>query len=165
MKRLFLFSFFLVMIASVQSQEKNFKVGDTIPDFKLWLTDGSRLTQNDIKDKVVVFKFWFTSCLPCVVDIPPLNELVIEMEGRNDILFIAPALDRKEAITNFLEKHTFIFDIAYSAMDVSQVFNKKQVYPSYFVIDKKGKFAYVDNDSKQSHFIPLKKAILKALEE
>lgn len=165
MKRLFSLSFFLLMIVSIQSQEKNFKVGDSIPDFKLWLTNGSRLTQNDIKDKVVVFKFWFTSCLPCVVDIPPLNELVIEMEGRDDILFVAPALDRKDEIEKFLYNRTFIFQIAYSAMDVSQVFNKKQVYPSYFVIDKKGKFAYVDNDSKQSHFIPLKKAILKALEE
>ena len=153
------------MSAKLIAQEENFKVGDSVPDFKLWLTDGTRLTQDKIKDKVVVFKFWFTSCLPCVIDIPPLNELVIEMENRDDILFVAPALDRKEAITDFLEKHTFIFDIAYSAMDVSQVFNKKQVYPSYFVIDKKGKFVYVDNDSKQSHFIPLKKAILKALEK
>ena len=165
MKRFLLLSCFLLIFTSANSQEKNYKVGDAVPDFKLWLTDGTRLTQNDIKDKVVVFKFWFTSCLPCVIDIPPLNELVIEMENRGDILFVAPALDRKEAIKNFLEKHTFIFDIAYSAMDVSQIFNKKQVYPSYFVIDKKGKFVYVDNDSKQSHFMPLKKAILKALEE
>ena len=163
MKRIFLFSCFLLIFTSVNSQEKNFKVGDDVPDFKLWLTNGTRLTQDNIKDKVVVFKFWFTSCLPCVVDIPPLNELVIEMESRNDILFIAPALDRKEAITNFLEKHTFIFDIAYSAMDVSQVFNKKQVYPSYFVINKKGKFSYVDNDTQQSHFMPLKKSHFKSI--
>lgn len=165
MKRIFLLFCFLCLSATNVAQEEHFKVGDTVPNFKLWLTDGTRLTQENIKNKVVVFKFWFTSCLPCVVDIPPLNELVIEMENRDDILFVAPALDRKEAINNFLEKHTFIFDIAYSAMDVSQIFNKKQVYPSYFVINKKGKFAYVDNDSKQSHFIPLKKAILKALEE
>ncbi len=163
MKRLLLFSLFLLIIALAQSQEKNYKVGDAVPNFKLWLTDDTRLTQNDIQDKVVVFKFWFTSCLPCVIDITPLNELVIEMKGRDDILFVAPALDRKEAITKFLEKHPFIFKIAYSAMDVSQVFNKRQVYPSYFVIDKKGKFAYVDSDSKQSYFMPLKRAILKAL--
>lgn len=164
MKRFTLLCSFLLMFTNLNSQE-NFKVGDTVPDFKLWLTNGDRLTQNDIKNKVVVFKFWFTSCLPCVVDIPPLNELVIELEERDDILFIAPALDRKDAINNFLQKHTFVFNIAYSAMDVSQVFNKKQVYPSYFVVDKKGKFAYIDSGSKQSHFMPLKKAILKALEE
>lgn len=165
MKRLLFCTFFLLTFLPTQAQEEDFKVGDSIPNFKLWLTDGSRLTQDDIKDKVVVFKFWFTSCLPCVVDIPPLNELVIELEGRDDILFVAPALDRKEVITDFLDKHPFVFKIAYSAIDVSRKFNKQQVYPSYFVIDKKGKFAYVDSKSKQSHFMPLKKAILKALEE
>ncbi|MCH3883537.1 TlpA family protein disulfide reductase [Tenacibaculum aquimarinum] len=165
MKRIFLLFCFLWMSAIIVAQEENFKVGDSIPNFKLWLTDGTRLTQEDIKDKVVVFKFWFTACLPCVIDIPPLNELVIQMEARDDILFVAPALDRKEPIFEFLDKHPFVFKIAYSSMDVSEVFNKKQVYPSYFVIDKKGKFAYVDSGSKQSHFMPLKKAILKALEE
>ena len=159
------FCFFILIIPSIKGQEKNFKKGDGVPNFKLWFTDGSKLTQNDVKGKVVVFKFWFTSCLPCVVDIPTLNSLVVELQERDDILFIAPALDRKEVITSFLKEHTFMFDVAYSAIDVSQIFNKKQVYPSYFVIDKKGKFVYIDNNSKQSHFKPLKEAILTALKD
>ena len=59
--------------------QENYKIGDTVPEFKLWLTDGSRLSKNDISGKVVVFKFWFTSCLPCRIDIPELNELVEEI--------------------------------------------------------------------------------------
>jgi len=50
-------------------------------------------------------------------------------------------------------------------MDVSQVFNKKQVYPSYFIINKKGEFTYIDSGSKQSHFKNLKNALLKTLKE
>ena len=159
-KLLFLFIFFIHF--SVVSQQ-NFKVNDDVPDFKLWLLDGSRLTQNDIKDKVVVFKFWFTSCMPCLVDIPTLNTLVEEFKDRDDILFVAPALDRKAVVEKLLKVHPFKFKIAYSAMDVSTIFNKIQVYPSYFIIDKKGKFAYIDSKSKISEFNPLKKAILVAL--
>ena len=48
-------------------------------------------------------------------------------------------------------------------MDVSAVFNKKQVYPSYFIINKKGKFSYIDNGNKMSEFIELRKAVIKAL--
>jgi thiol-disulfide isomerase/thioredoxin len=155
----------ILFVSTFFYSQENFKVGDEIPEFKLWLTDGSKLTKNDILDKVVVFKFWFTGCLPCITDIPTLNELVIEYEGREDLLFIAPALDRKDAIEYFTSSRPFLFKIAYSAMDVSEVFNKKQVYPSYFVIDKKGRFKYIDSDSKQSKFIPLKKAIIEALEE
>jgi peroxiredoxin len=163
MRNFLYITFFFLITFSVVGQ-KPYKVNDTVPDFKLWLIDGSRLTNKDIKDKVVVFKFWFTSCMPCLVDIPTLNTLVDEFKDRDDILFIAPALDRKPLIEKLLEVHPFNFKIAYSAMDVSRKFNKKQVYPSYFVIDKNGKFVYVDSASKISKFMPLKKAILKALD-
>ncbi|WP_299059058.1 TlpA disulfide reductase family protein [uncultured Polaribacter sp.] len=143
--------------------QQNFKINDDLPDFKLWMLDGSRLTKNDVKDKVVVFKFWFTSCMPCLTDIPNLNKFVEQFKNNNDILFIAPALDRKPVIEKLLKVHPFHFKIAYSAMDVSSIFNKKQVYPSYFVIDKKGKFSYIDNGSKKSEFKDLEQAVLKAL--
>ena len=58
--------------------QQNIELGNTIPDFKLWFTDGSTITKNDIQNKVVVFKFWFTSCLPCLLDIDELNALVKE---------------------------------------------------------------------------------------
>ena len=165
MKSLLVFWGLLCLTFSGVSQQKVLKVGDTIPDFKLWLIDGNRLTQKDIKDKVVVFKFWFTSCLPCVTDIPTLNELVLELKERDDILFVAPALDRKDAIDKFLYYKKFLFKIAYSSMDVSEVFNTKQTYPTYYVIDKKGKIAYIDSSTKQSEFYPFKKAIITALAE
>lgn len=164
MRNLFLITFFFLTSFSIVSQD-NFKVKDSVPDFKLWLTDGSLLSKKDIKGKVVVLKFWFTSCMPCLIDIPKLNTLVKEFKNRDDILFVAPALDRKSRIERLLKVHPFNFKIAYSSIDVSQVFNKQQVYPSYFVIDKKGKFAYVDSSSKMSKFKPLKKAILMALKQ
>ncbi|OAD46358.1 TlpA family protein disulfide reductase [Polaribacter atrinae] len=140
-----------------------FKINYTAPEFKLWLTDGSKLTNKDIKGKVVVFKFWFTSCMPCLTDIPKLNDLVKEFDKRDDLLFIAPALDRKPVVEKLLKAHPFNFKIAYSAMDVSKKFNKQQVYPSYFIINKKGKIAYIDSGSKKSDINDLRKAIVKAL--
>lgn len=161
-KYFFVFAFFISFQAISQ---QNFKINDSIPDFKLWLLDGSKLTKKDIKDKVVVFKFWFTSCMPCLIDIPTLNNFVEELKNREDILFIAPALDRKPEIEKLLKVHPFNFKIAYSAIDVSRIFNKIQVYPSYFVIDKKGMFSYIDNGSEKSEFNDLKAAVLKALKE
>lgn len=165
MKRLLVSFFLICMIAPMQSQEETFKVGDSIPEFKLWLLNGERLTQKNVKDKVVVFKFWYTTCIACVTDIPLLNELVIQLENRDDVLFIAPALDRKESLQRFLQRNPFLFTIAYSAIDTSEKFNKTKSYPSFFVIDKKGKFTYVDNDTKKSDFSALRKAILAALKE
>ncbi|MCL7762127.1 TlpA family protein disulfide reductase [Polaribacter sp. Z014] len=157
-----LFSCTLFISLSVLSQQ-NFKLKDTAPNFKLWLIDGSKLTNEDTKGKVVVLKFWFTSCMPCLTDIPTLNSLVKEFEKRDDILFIAPALDRKPVIEKLLEVHPFHFKIAYSAMDVSRKFNKQQVYPSYFIINKKGEITYIDSGSKKSDVKNLREAIIKSL--
>ncbi|WP_166383876.1 TlpA family protein disulfide reductase [Polaribacter sp. 11A2H] len=160
-KKIFAFLIFTIHFSAVSQQF--FKINDTAPDFKLWLTDGTKLTNKDTKGKVVVFKFWFTSCMPCLTDIPKLNNLVQEFKKRDDILFIAPALDRKPVIEKLLKVHPFLFKIAYSAMDVSQKFNKQQVYPSYFIINKKGKISYIDSGSKKSEIKDLKNALLEAL--
>ena len=159
-KLVILFAFFVNF--SIVSQQ-HLKVDDNAPAFKLWLTDGTKLTNEDIKEKVVVFKFWFTSCMPCLTDIPKLNNLVKEFDKRDDILFIAPALDRKPVIEKLLAVHPFSFKIAYSAMDVSSTFNKNQVYPSYFIINKEGKISYIDSGTKKSEFKDLRKAIITAL--
>jgi peroxiredoxin len=157
-----LFCAALLVGFSINSQE-NFTVDNTAPDFKLWLLNGDRLTNADVVNKVVVFKFWFTSCMPCLTDIPRMNKLVKEFEKRDDILFVAPALDRKPVIEKLIAVHPFDFKIAYSAMDVSQKFNKQQVYPSYFIINKKGKISYIDSGSKKSKIKDLRQEILKAL--
>lgn len=162
MRTILSIAFILFTTFSVIGQDQ-LKVNDAAPDFKLWLTDGTKLTNKDTKGKVVVFKFWFTSCMPCLTDIPKLNNLVEEFKKRDDILFIAPALDRKPTIEKLLKVHPFNFKIAYSAMDVSQKFNKLQVYPSYFVINKNGKLVYIDSASKMSKFSSLKEAIIDAL--
>lgn len=152
----------LLLTININSQE--YKIGDEIPEFKLWLTDGSRLTKNDILDKVVVFKFWFTSCLPCKIDIPELNQLVKKYKENQNIVFVAPALDRKDEVERFIYYTPFNFKLAYSAIDVSQQLNKYQAYPFYYVV-KNGKFVYVDIPRKTSQIAGIKKAIKDALEE
>lgn len=157
------FFFFLLLVCNVLYGQQKFKLNDSIPDFKLWLLDDQIITKENTKNKVVVFKFWFTSCPPCISDIPQLNSLVKEFDKRDDILFIAPALDRKPVIEKLLKRFPFNFRIAYNSIDVSAVFNQKQVYPSYFIIDKKGRFSYIDNGNKISEFKELRKAVIKAL--
>jgi peroxiredoxin len=157
--------FFVFLITNILFSQQKFRVNDEAPNFKLWLLDDEIVTTENSKNKVVVFKFWFTSCTPCINDIPKLNSLVKEFEKRDDILFIAPALDRKPVIEKLLKRFPFHFKIAYNSMDVSEVFNKKQVYPSYFIINKKGKIVFIDSSSKESKFLDLRNAIIETLNQ
>ncbi len=157
-KRIFIFLFFITTLTFAQ-----LKVGDKAPSFKLWLTDNIIVTNKETTNKVVVLKFWFTSCVPCITGIPKLNKLVKKYKDREDIVFIAPALDNKEAIQRFVSFYPFNFNIAYNSYDVSLVYNAKQVYPTYIIIDKNGKIAYVDNQTKEIKEEKLEEVITKLL--
>ena len=155
----------LTLLFSINSTSQNLqKIGTKAPNFKLWMLDGTKLTNADISGKVVVFKFWFTTCMPCLTSMPKLNKLVEEFKETKDVLFIAPALDRKVVINKLLAVHPFNFKIGYSAIDVSRKFNLKQVYPSYFIVDRNGDFSYIDSGGTKSDIKKLKAAILSALE-
>jgi peroxiredoxin len=153
---------FLLLLISFQSFSQ-LKIGDKAPDFKLWLTDGSIITQNETKGKIVVFKFWFTTCVPCITGIPQLNDLVEKYKNNDEIVFIAPAIDRSDIVRRFLTRYPFNFKVAYSANDVSQIYNTKGVFPSYFIIDKNGNIAYIDSQAKEIKHEVLEKTIATLL--
>jgi len=153
---------FLLLLISFQSFSQ-LKIGDKAPDFKLWLTDGSIVTQNETKGKIVVLKFWFTTCVPCITGIPKLNDLVEKYKDNNDVVFIAPAIDRSDIVRQFLTRYPFDFKVAYSANDVSQIYNTNGVFPSYFIIDKNGKIAYIDSQAKEIKQAVLGKKIVTLL--
>ena len=140
------------------------EVGTTAPNFKLWLLDGTKVTNETTTNKVVVLKFWFTTCVPCISGIPKLNKLVEKYKYNEDVLFIAPALDNKAVITKFLSYYPFDFSIAYNAIDVAKIFNPNGIYPTYVIIDKNGKIAYLDSQNQKSDASNLEGVIKELLD-
>ena len=111
--------------------------GKPLPDFVFKDILGNTYTPEDIKGKVVVINLWFTSCAPCIKEIPELNELVKEYENNDAVLFLALALDEKgPRLDTFLETHVFNYSIVPSAQDY--VVKKLQVssFPTHIVLDK-----------------------------
>jgi peroxiredoxin len=156
--------FILVLILVITNQSfGQLKVGNKAPDFKLWTIDNNTITKKETANKVVVLKFWFTSCVPCITGIPTLNKLVKKYKDRDDILFIAPALDNKEKIQRFLSYYPFDFKITYNAIDVAQIYNPKGIYPTYVIIDKNGYIAYVDSQTKEINETVLEQEIKKLI--
>lgn len=111
----------------------------------------------------MVFKFWFTTCVPCISGIPKLNKLVKKYKDNKDIIFIAPALDNKNVINKFLRYYPFYFKIAYNSIDVANVYNSNGIYPTYVIIDKTGKIAFIDSQNQKSKESDLEKEIKKLM--
>lgn len=50
-------------------------VGELAPDFEISGFDGTRHRLSDFRGKVVYINFWATSCIPCQVEMPDIQQL------------------------------------------------------------------------------------------
>ncbi|MEO8174504.1 MAG: TlpA disulfide reductase family protein [Sediminibacterium sp.] len=110
----------------------------TFPDFDLTDMAGKRITSNDLKGKIVVINFWYSSCKPCIMEMPELNELVDKYKSRTDIVFLGFAIDKKELITAFLQKRKFNYTLIPAATELIKNMSVN-TFPLHLVIDNKGK--------------------------
>ena len=118
---------------------ENFKkslMGKSLADFRFEDIQGNKLQKKELTGKVIVINLWFTSCQPCISEMPQLNELVAAHKDTN-VVFIAPALDNMEGVTKFLLKHTFNYQVVPDQEKYADKL-KVQYFPAHIVADKKG---------------------------
>ncbi|WP_041346993.1 TlpA family protein disulfide reductase [Niastella koreensis] len=104
---------------------------------------GKTLSLQNLKGKVVVLNFWFTSCSPCIREMPHLNELVAQYSGK-EVVFIAFANNDEASIRAFLEKRPFHYAKVPNSKLVNDLYNIDS-WPTSFVIDKEGKIRLAVN--------------------
>jgi peroxiredoxin len=106
------------------------------PDFELKDLQGNRWSLQELRGKVVVLNFWFTTCAPCIQEMPELNKLVQSYNGK-EVVFLALAFNDTKQLNTFLQKQAFNYTILPDSREVN---NKYQVssYPTSMVIDKEG---------------------------
>lgn len=100
------------------------------PDFDVTDIKGNRYKLSDLANKTVVLNFWFTSCAPCIAEMPVLNELVKE---NKEVVFIALAKDTRERIDKFLTKRQFDYNIVADAKAQVEKYNVTG-FPMHFII-------------------------------
>lgn len=111
-------------------------IGTNAPDFTLKDMDGKSWQLSALKGKVVVINFWFTSCMPCIGEMPQLNSVVDKYKGK-DVVFLALTFNYTKDVTAFLKNHSF----AYTILPESQEVNEKYgitAFPTSLLINRKG---------------------------
>lgn len=123
------------------NESKFFKTGQTISNQKMVSMDGKRYSLKDLKGKVVVFNFWFINCSPCRLEIPHLNNIVESYKGREDVIFLAVALDEAYDLKNFLKDMPFNYKIIDGGRYIASDYGIT-LYPTHLVLDKEGKVVF-----------------------
>lgn len=106
------------------------------PDFELKDMKGNRWSLRELRNKIVVLNFWFTTCSPCIQEMPELNKLVQAYSNKN-VVFLALTDNSKEQVKKFLLKRSFSYTPLLDSHDVDEKY-KVYSWPTSIVIDKSG---------------------------
>ena len=115
---------------------KNGLINKPIKSFQFSAIDNIKWKSKDLKGKVVLINFWFTSCKPCIMEMPLLNELVADNKDK-PVVFLAPALENPAQVRFFLKKYKFDYSIIPSSSQYSNDLGI-EYFPTHFIIDKEG---------------------------
>lgn len=140
----------------ITADEKAHPIDGVLTDMK-----GNKVKISDFIGKVVVINFWFIACKPCTMEMPELNHLVTEFNGK-DVVFLGVALDEAKDLKKFLKEHAFDYRI-FSKGD--QFANEMGVmsFPTHFVIGRDGILQFKTSGFSPTTIPTLKEAINAAL--
>ena len=146
----------MIPVDEISAEEKNHPIDGVLTDLK-----GNKVKISDFKGKVVVINFWFIACKPCTMEMPELNHVVTEFNGK-DVVFLGVALDEVKDLKKFLKEHAFDYRIFATG---DQFANEMGVmsFPTHFVIGRDGILQFKTSGFSPTTIPTLKEAINAAL--
>ncbi len=112
------------------------------PALKLHDLKGTPHLLEDYRGKPVLLNFWATWCVPCAAEMPLLNEMQKQYQGR--VIFIAASIDdedMKPQVEAFIKKHQgeALTVMMGATLDSLDDFGVNQGMPGTVFIDTEGK--------------------------
>ena len=116
-------------------KKKNKFLNSELPNFKYKDIKGKIVNSASLKGRPIIINFWFTTCSPCIVEMPELNRLK-EKYKTSDIVFLSMTYETKSKVLAFLKKRKFDFQIIPNAEDYCEKFT--DTYPINIFVDRNG---------------------------
>lgn len=133
------------------------------PDVTYHTLDGRQVSSQDLRGKVVLVKFWATSCVTCVQQMPGTTEVFEKLGPRGyEVIAVAMDYDPIEYVRNFTERRKLPFMVAHDASgEIAHAFGDVQLTPTAFLIDKRGRIVkrYLGNYDKDAFVRTVEQAL------
>lgn len=113
-------------------------LGKPVPDYQLTLMDGSTVTSDELKGKIVVLDFWATWCTPCL-EAMPLIAKSVKGYSVDEVVFIAVNVgENPNLVKGFAGEQDWGVDVAVDpAGDLIETFAAKKI-PLTLLIGRDG---------------------------
>ncbi len=118
-------------------------LGQPVPDFQFTQLDGTPVTRESLKGKIVVLAFWATWCTPCHENMPRVNEVAEAFKDNDKVVFYAVNIQGEQEADNAkIEQTAEQWGIQMSLLRdtqqaMPQVFRTQNV-PTTLVLDGQG---------------------------
>lgn len=116
-------------------------IGQPFPLTTMRTLQGTTLSLDSLKGKPTLINFWFTTCKPCIDEMPVLNGLRKKMEGKAN--FVAVTFEPGDKAAAFLQTHAFDFVQIADAKALTAAL-QMQSYPVNIFLDKYGVIQQVE---------------------
>lgn len=124
---------------------------------------GKQLPLSELRGKVVLVKFWATSCVTCVAQMPGNIENFNQYHNKGfEIVAVAMQYDPANYVLNFVDTRKIPFTVALDTMgQAARAFGDVKLTPTAFLIDKQGNILkrYVGEYDKAEFRATLEKAL------
>ncbi len=117
--------------------------GQSAPDLRLTLLDGTTLQLSDLRGEAVVINFWASWCPPCEDEMPDLQAVWQEYEGRGATFVGIAFQDEEVSVRNMLERYGVTYPVGLDAdSHIADAYGVTGP-PETFVVDPEGRVARV----------------------
>jgi len=112
-----------------------------LPPFTSISMNNKKIDLSRLNGKPTLLNFWFTTCIPCIGEIPVLNQIMNKYKGK--VNFISITYENKKSVEAFLKTHKFNFEKITGA---SEFINELGIrnFPKNIFIDKNGIVRRID---------------------
>jgi peroxiredoxin len=111
------------------------------PEVTFSTLSGKPLKLSELRGKVVLVKFWATSCVTCVAQMPDNIENYNKYHAQGfEIVAVTMQYDPANYVINFVETRKLPFTIALDTVgQAARAFGDVKLTPTAFLIDKNGR--------------------------
>jgi peroxiredoxin len=133
------------------------------PEVTFSTLSGKQLKMSELRGKVVLVKFWATSCVTCVAQMPDNIENYNKYHAQGfEIVAVAMQYDPANYVINFAETRKLPFTVALDTVgQAARAFGDVKLTPTAFLIDKNGRILkrYLGEYNKAEFRDTLEKAL------
>lgn len=153
---------YYALVDSINSWQEEHILYQQAPQFKANLMKGEDFDLADQKGKIVFINFWFTSCRPCIEELPDL-EALHEKYANQEVSFVSICLDRPEDIERLfsrIRKDQSTYQIP-TITDGDEIVKKYGValFPTNMLVDQAGVIQFIGNSNLKQIERKLKKML------